>query len=192
MYIFYVYAYIRQDGSPYYIGKGKNRRAWSKDHNVKVPSDTSKIVLLETNLSELGALAIERRMIKWYGRKDISTGILRNMTDGGDMPPNTKGIPKSIEHNRKNSEAHKGVVFSEETLKKMSDAKKGKVPSATFLRRSYKGEGHPNFGKKMSEEQKVKIRESLRLTRLNATKSQDRCIGVSTEMPNDVDHSPLA
>ena len=39
---------------------------------------------MESNLSELGALALERRYIKWYGRIDLNTGTLRNKTSGGD------------------------------------------------------------------------------------------------------------
>ena len=83
---YYVYAYLRKNGTPYYVGKGSGNRAWkhSTNDSIHPPKDLSQIVILETNLSDIGALALERRMIRWYGRIDTGTGILRNQTDGGD------------------------------------------------------------------------------------------------------------
>lgn len=109
---YYVYAYIRSKdsktakaGTPYYIGKGKGRRMYDKGHTkhgVSVPVDNKCIVILESGLTNIGSLALERRYIRWYGRKDNNTGILLNRTDGGESP---YGIVRTEEHTRKLVEA---------------------------------------------------------------------------------------
>ena len=116
---YYVYAYLRDDGSPYYIGKGQGKRAWEK-HVVSPPIDENKIVIIEKNLSNLGAIAIERRLIRWYGRKDLGTGILRNMTDGGDGAYGRKVSRLTVEKSLATKRATGGIYAcgSEEAIQK--------------------------------------------------------------------------
>jgi ribosomal protein L24E len=82
IYNFYVYAYVREDGTPYYIGKGSGKRAWAVHQNARKPIDKSRIIICENNLSEIGSFALERRLIKWHGLK-TQGGILHNFTYGG-------------------------------------------------------------------------------------------------------------
>ena len=76
MNIYYVYAYIRSKdsetasaGTPYYVGKGKKNRLYDNHKHIPVPLEKKYIVILESNLTDVGSYAIERRMIRWYGRK---------------------------------------------------------------------------------------------------------------------------
>jgi hypothetical protein len=80
---YYTYAYLREDGTPYYIGKGKGFRLYVKKRIVPLPSK-DRIIYLKRNLTEQEAIKHEIYMIAVYGRKDNGTGILRNLTDGGE------------------------------------------------------------------------------------------------------------
>lgn len=133
---FYVYIYLREDGTPYYVGKGKNDRAWIKHSNeTKPPKDKSRIIVTHDGLTELWALAQERWFIRWYGRKDNGTGILRNKTDGGEGATGCialKGVPKTEIHRNNISKSKKGKKYP-----KISTAKKGvkQTPESNAKRR---------------------------------------------------------
>lgn len=149
---YYTYAYLREDRTPYYIGKGKGNRIYFKGRDeIKSPKDKSRIIFLKRNLTEEEAFKHEIYMIAVFGRKDLGTGILRNKTNGGD---GISGLVHTEESKRKMSESHKGEnnhfygkSHSQETKDKLSALKKGK----------YMGDENPMFGKNHSQETKDKI-----------------------------------
>jgi group I intron endonuclease len=154
--IFYVYAYLRnkdslggKKGTPYYIGKGKGKRAY-KDSGRKgapTPKDKSYIIFLEQGLTEQEALDLEVYYIALYGRIDIGTGILRNLTNGGD---GSTGWTPSQETREKMSRAKVGKTLPQEIKDKMSQALLG---NQRWL------------GKKHTQETKNKMAQA-RITRL--------------------------
>ncbi len=72
---FYVYAYIRAEysatapaGTPYYIGKGKDNRAFINKGCASTPKDQSLIKFIATDLTESVAHSLEIELIAKYGR----------------------------------------------------------------------------------------------------------------------------
>jgi hypothetical protein len=144
---FYVYAYLRSSESihgqkytPYYIGKGCRDRATSKQRTIPKPSDLSCIVYVQEGLTEEEAFSLEKYCIALYGRIDNKTGILRNLSDGGDGPAGT--IP-SEETKRKIAEAGRGRKHTPESIRKISKAQ-------------LKDKNHM-WGKTISQETRLKI-----------------------------------
>jgi hypothetical protein len=112
---YYCYAYLREDGTPYYIGKGTGKRIHSKIHSVNLPP-LQRRVIVKDNLTNDEALKLEKELISKYGRKEFG-GFLHNKTDGGENPP----IAKKGQQNRINSIQNFWNTLPEEERKKRGE-----------------------------------------------------------------------
>lgn len=136
---YYIYSYLREDHSPYYIGKGSGRRAYTKGpKEIKPPRDKSRVRILKADLTEEEAFLLEKLYILMFGRIDLGTGILRNRSDGGD---GVSGAIRSSEFREKLRQANLGKKRPKEVGEKISKAL---------------------MGRKLSEEMKAKLRAGHR------------------------------
>lgn len=130
--MFYIYLHIQSDTSkPFYVGKGKGDRAYSTNRSKLWKNVASKhgwkAVIICDDLTEEEAFEVEKFYIKEYGRRNLGTGNLVNLTDGGE---GLSGHIVSEETRNKISEANKGKMkppCSEEQRTKISEACKGRV-----------------------------------------------------------------
>ena len=72
--MFYTYLWLRYDGTPYYVGKGKKQRAYVSRLYHRPPKDR-KFIIVQEFASEEDALFAECFLIALFGRKDLSPAI---------------------------------------------------------------------------------------------------------------------
>lgn len=142
---------------PVYIGKGKNKRAWTHfKKKSRLGSMLSKRLsegyviqpVIAYHKDELTALAMERFWIAVYGREDLGRGTLFNLTDGGESGSGYVPTEKDRENLRiKNTgKKHPRKPFSEEE------------------KRIHRINSDKRFGTKATEETKRKMSETHQYT----------------------------
>jgi hypothetical protein len=171
---FYVYGYVRSNGSEhgpagsfYYIGKGKGHRKYqTKNRNVPVPNNPQNIITFSEGMHESDALQSEMLLIHLFGRIDNCTGCLRNLTDGGD---GLSGWVPSDETKAKMSSSRTGMTHTFETKAKIAAARRGKTLTPENKAKLLAS----RLGKKHSPEVRAKIAEaSRRRTHSQETKAK--------------------
>jgi hypothetical protein len=198
---FYVYAYLDPikpgiytyenysfSFEPFYIGKGHGNRLNDhlqlkklkknslKNNKIKKILNSNNypiIIKVKSNLQEIDALNLEKKLIKIIGRKTLKKGPLTNLTDGGEF---FLGYICSDELRKKRSEnitAEKNPNFQKKpslkSISKMLETKKTSKKWEEHLKKCrsiegrnkmselVKGEKNGFFGKKHSETTKQKI-----------------------------------
>tara|TARA_E500000318_G_C3459861_1_gene172195 strand:- start:41 stop:559 length:519 start_codon:yes stop_codon:yes gene_type:complete len=161
--MYYTYAYLREDNTPYYIGKGKGHRINSKTHSVSLPPKERR-VFLKQNLTEEEAFKHEIYMISIIpnlrniceggqgssGREctmetrekisNANTGRKRTEKQKQNMRGERSLSKEEIQRRTDRLPSRKGVKLSEETKKKMSDSKQGRKMNLTDEQRKLRSE----------------------------------------------------
>ena len=152
-----------------------------------------RILMLKQNLTEEEAFKHEMYMISVLGRKDNNTGILHNLTNGGE---GVKGQVRDSQWREKQSKAQKGKKMSDEFRRKRSEYMMGntntlgRVASAREREKISKGLRefwdkvaageieNPQKGRKDSDE----TRQKKRKMRLGKKQSDKQKEAVSSKM----------
>lgn len=103
--IYYVYEYLREDLTPYYVGKGKNNRAFEshkRTNGAELRPDKKYISFVKKNITEQEAFDLEVKLIAKYGLKSDG-GLLVNLLYGG------QGFTPSNEFREQHSKRMMGV-----------------------------------------------------------------------------------
>jgi hypothetical protein len=126
MRIYYTYKWLREDGTPYYIGKGKGRRAWTihKRKNVSHYPPEGRVEIIMDSISEEEALTHEVWLIALYGRKSEG-GLLINSSAGGQGPSNARWTLTDDTKSKMKVARAKRPPASQKTRDRIRDSKTG-------------------------------------------------------------------
>jgi len=129
-----VYAHYKPDGSIFYIGKGTERRVYSRHSrsaywkNVVSKYGYEPKILARFNC-EKEAFEHEKFLISCL--KDLGHPLV-NLTNGGE---GTSGLKWKKESREKLSNTRKGTKFSLETIKKIQQSKLGSKHSSETIKK---------------------------------------------------------
>ncbi|MDA1331603.1 MAG: hypothetical protein O3A65_03855 [Proteobacteria bacterium] len=148
----YVYIWMRHDGTPFYVGLGRNDRYKNlRRRNAHVLSVVKKMGGIEQVPKELIAVnswdegcELEIELITKFGRSDLKKGTLTNKTDGGEGTVN-KIVTDKVRNAVRNS--NKIRIWTDEAKKSVADKRRGfKVTVSTREKLSnlFKGKSRPD------------------------------------------------
>lgn len=160
---FYVYAWLRPDGTPFYVGKGRaSRDKTLKIHNpifmrivdkMRREGGEPRVVRWHEGLLEADAICLEVAYIKLFGRRNLGTGVLCNLTDGGDGASGYKHTKETL---ARMSQSSSGKTHSMETRERLRDL------ALNMSDEQRKKIGDARRGKSLSEEHRAKIGQASR------------------------------
>lgn len=185
--VLFVYRHVRKDtGMPFYVGVGTKpkrfggiKTEYNRAYDLYKSGKRSEFwkavfekcggievdILFESNSQE-EIDRKEKEFIALYGRQDLGTGTLVNLTDGGRGLFNAN--TNTIERVRKACMGRKptlGMKFGEETRQRMRQAQLGKTLSEEHKKKisvAHQGKIGHSKGKKLSPEHRLNISNSLK------------------------------
>jgi hypothetical protein len=171
------------DYEPFYIGKGKNARLldhikyinknkmlYNKIKKIKTETDKDPIIkILIENLGEEEAFLNESLIITSIGRKNLKSGPLCNLTNGGEgpsgrHPTNETRIKLSIATSGENNPMF-GRHHTEDSKKLIGEKNSKCIRTEEFKKHTSehnKGSGNPTYGKIYSNDERKNISDGLR------------------------------
>lgn len=153
---YYVYTYLDSNGTPYYVGMGKGRRAVEKHIYVEVPEIIN--IIIQDDMTQEDAWKIETQLIEHYGMKCKNEGPLLNLQKGGktqksgwhhstetkeQISKSLTGVKKKTTINyKKPKSAEHAEAIRQANIGRPDDGRYKKIGEKMSKKRWYNKDGH--------------------------------------------------